>query len=312
MAGSDMNLAIERRRPFALEAPLGGFRPLDWLVAGYASAASLALLVGAVRGAPRALGWLLVDLAILAGLFLVVRLTRDSRSAALTFLRLSYGPFLLLVFFTQVEVIWPIFWRHPLDGLVAATEDSLFGRQPALTFAAVAPSTWLSELFCFAYLSYYFFLPAVALTLLFRRGYGAAERALFATTACFLSCYAFFWVFPSVGPHFWFPPHSGPQLYDGWLFDHLLFFLTSRGEIHGGAFPSSHIAVAVLLTVYVRREIPRLFPLLLTITILICPAVVYLRAHYALDALVGAPVGLFFARSAGLLETARRRARQAA
>ncbi|MBL0313388.1 MAG: phosphatase PAP2 family protein [Holophagaceae bacterium] len=128
--------------------------------------------------------------------------------------------------------------------------------------------------------------------MLFRRGYLAAERIVLSTSLCFFCCYGIFWLFPTVGPHYFFPPHLGPQLYDGYVFNHLLYFLTSGGEIRAGAFPSSHIAVALLLTLLTRREAPGLFLPLALITALMLPAVVYLRAHYLLDVPAGILVGL--------------------
>jgi len=149
----------------------------------------------------------------------------------------------------------------------------------------------LSEVFCFVYFAYFLYVPLM-LFAAWTKSYAAAERIVFATTLCFYVCYAFFWLLPTVAPHYWFPPHTGPRLYDGWVFNHVLFFLTSNGEIRGGAFPSSHIAVATLLTVYARRETPRLFPILAVITALLCPAVVYLGAHYFVDVPAGVAFGL--------------------
>jgi membrane-associated phospholipid phosphatase len=106
-----------------------------------------------------------------------------------------------------------------------------------------------------------------------------------------LLCYTFFWLLPTVGPHFWFPPGLGPVLYQGYCFNHLLFFFTSGGEIRGGAFPSSHIAVAVALTLFARIDTPRLFPAMAAITLLMLPGVVYLHAHYLLDVPAGLVVG---------------------
>jgi membrane-associated phospholipid phosphatase len=122
-----------------------------------------------------------------------------------------------------------------------------------------------------------------------------AERVMFATALCFCCCYALFWLFPVVGPHYWFAPHLGPQLYQGYLFNHLLFLFTSRGEVQAGAFPSSHIAVALLLTLQSRTIAPRLFPFMATVTALLCPAVVYLRAHYVVDVPAGILIGIAFA-----------------
>jgi membrane-associated phospholipid phosphatase len=124
------------------------------------------------------------------------------------------------------------------------------------------------------------------------RGYASAEKAVFAASACFFGCYTFFWLLPTVGPHYWFPPYAGPQLYGGYVFNHALFFLTGSGEIHGAAFPSSHIAVALLFTLYARRELKPLAWGLAVVTAIMLPAVVYLRAHYLLDVPFGILTGL--------------------
>jgi len=278
-------------RPFGLDRPLGSRRPLDLLTAGYALLTLPVLALGVVRGAPGCRGQALVSLAVLAGVPLLARLSRDTTSRPLTFLRLFCAPLLYWVFYHQVQTLWPVLRAAPLDGALAALEARLWGLQPSLAFQAALPQRWLSELFCFGYFAYYLFVPVVGLTALLTRGYRAAERILLATTGCFLGCYALFWLFPTVGPHYWFPPGRGPELYAGYLFNHLLFFFTGGGEIRGGAFPSSHIAVALLLTLLARRATPALFPALAVITALMLPGVVYLRAHYLLDVPAGLCVG---------------------
>lgn len=284
MAGSD--------RPFGLTAPLGTWRPLDRWVAGYALLTATILTAFALRGAPGAGRQALGSLGVLVLATLLGRWTRDTRNPILTILRLFYMPLFYTFFYRQIHALWPLFHRVPLDGYLAHLEWRLFGTQPSLAFQAAFPYRWLSEVFCFAYFSYYFFTPLVGLTALFRRGYLAAERILLATTICFLACYTFFWLVPTVAPHFWFAPHLGPQLYHGYVFNHLLFLFTANGEIPGGAFPSSHLAVAVLLTLWARRETPGLFPYLAVITTLMLPAVVYLGAHYLLDVPTGVLTGV--------------------
>lgn len=287
MAGSDL-----RPRPFGLQEPLGSWRPLDLTLVSYAVLASLVLLVGLARGFPGCGRQLLANAAVLAAALVAVQWSRNTRAWMPTLLRFCYVPLLYLVFYRQIETLWPILRAAPLDAGLAGLEGQLFHGQPSLAFRAAYPFPWLSEIFCFAYFAYYFFTPVVFLTILFRRGYLAAERIALATSLCFFSCYALFWLFPTVGPHYWFPPHQGPQLYDGYLFNHLLFFLTSSGEIRAGAFPSSHIAVALLLTLSVRRDAPRLFLPLALVTALMLPAVVYLRAHYLVDVPAGILTGL--------------------
>jgi len=283
MAGSE-------RRPFGLEGPLGSWRPLDRWVAGYALLTLPVLALGAARGLP----WraqTAVSLAALAAVTLLVRWTRDSASAVLTLLRLFCAPLLYWAFYHQIQTLWPVLRPLPLDGTLAALDLRLCGLQPSLALQPLLPQRWLSELFCFAYFAYYLFVPVACLTALATRGYLVAERMILATTGCFFACYTFFWLFPTVGPHFWFPPGLGPQLHPGYLFNHLLNAFTSGGEIRGGAFPSSHIAVAMLLTLLARRNAPALFPAMAVITALLLPGVVYLRAHYLVDVPAGLLVG---------------------
>jgi hypothetical protein len=287
MAGSE-----PRPRPFGLTAPLGPWRRLDRLLVGYALLSSMVLGVGLVRGAAGCERQLLANAAVLVAARLITGWSRDTSRLVPVLVRFCYVPVIYWVFYHQIETIWPILRAVPLDAGLARLEGRLFQGQPSLAFSAAFPFRWLSEIFCFAYFAYYFFMPVVFFTVLFRRGYLAAERIALATSLCFFSCYVLFWLFPTVAPHFWFPPHQGPQLYDGYVFNHLLYFLTSGGEIRGGAFPSSHIAVAVLLTLFARRNAPGLFAPLALITTLMLPAVVYLRAHYLLDVPAGILTGL--------------------
>ena len=284
MAGSE--------RPFALKGPLGFLRPLDRWAAGYAGFTGVVLADGALRGAPGCAREALVSLAALVAVLAMAWATRTTRRRVPTVLRLFLVPILFTSFYRQIATLWPLLWPGPLDGILAQWDAALFGVQPSQAFRAALPWRWLSELFCFAYVAYYFFTPVVGLTVLVRRGYLAAERILLSVTLCFFACYTFFWLLPTVAPHFWFPPHRGPQLYDGYVFNHLLFLFTSRGEIAGGAFPSSHLAVAVLYTLWARRSAPGLFPYLAVITGLMLPAVVYLGAHYAVDVPTGVLTGL--------------------
>jgi membrane-associated phospholipid phosphatase len=265
---------------------------LDLALVAYALLASLLLLVGLLRGVPGCGMQLLANAAVLAVALGITRWSRDTTAWLPTLLRFCYVPIFYLVFYRQIEIIWPILRAASLDAGLARLEWRLFHSQPSLAFRAAYPYPWLSELFCFAYFAYYFFTPVVFLTILVRRGYLAAERIALATSLCFFGCYTIFWLFPTVGPHYFFPPHLGPQLYDGYLFNHLLFLLTSSGEIRAGAFPSSHIAVALLMTLLARRGAPVLFLPLALITALMLPAVVYLRAHYLLDVPAGILTGL--------------------
>ena len=280
------------RLPFGLTEPLGGLRALDAVIGGYITLALFPLALGAARGVSGCGQQLLLDLALLAGLALVCLASRHSANRLLLLLRLAYGPLVFALLYRQTATIWPVLYEQPFDAWLVRGEEALWGGLPALAFAQHAPWPWLSELFCMAYYAYYFFTPAMLFAVLLTRGYLPAERVMFATALCFCTCYALFWLFPVLGPHYWFPPYTGPQPYQGYLFSHLLYVITSGGEVRAGAFPSSHIAVALVLTLQARRLAPRLFPFMVGVTALMIPAVVYLRAHYLIDVPAGILVGL--------------------
>ncbi len=286
MAGSET-----ARFPFGLSEPLGVLRPLDAVIGGYLVVATVPLALGAAGGLPGCAKQLLVNLAALAGLALVCFVSRRSQWWFLVLLRLSYGPLLYAVLYRQTATIWPVLYEQPFDPWLVRIENLLWGTQPSVAFAQHAPWRWLSELFSSAYYAYYFFTPAMLFTVVLTRGYATAERVIFTATLCFCVCYTLFWLFPTVAPHYWFPPGTGPQLYQGYVFNHLLFLFTSSGEVPAGAFPSSHLAVATVLTIQAHRFAPRLFPFMLAVTVLMCPAVVYLRAHYAVDVPTGILMG---------------------
>lgn len=316
MAGSEKATC-----PFGLTRGPGAFQPLDAVTVAYAAFSALVLTVGAAQGLKGCRERALANLAIVVLVPLFCRWTRRTKSRLLLFLRLAYVPSLFYHFFSQVEVIWPIFQAHVFDHHLVAAEQWLFGFQPSLEFQKAvynltAVETWSSgtqpppgspqpvlwrlvgEVFCLAYFLYYCYTLILGVAFLARRGYAAAERMIFAAAICFFTCFTFFWFYPVAAPQFWFPPYEGPLLYPGYAANHVLFFFTSRGEIYAGAFPSSHIAVAVLLTIYCRREARWLFPYLLACTGLICGAVVFLRAHYFVDIPPGILVGVLFSRLA--------------
>jgi hypothetical protein len=287
MAGSDPDLW-----PFGLKQPLGAVRPLDAVLGAYLGLAALVLARGAAHGVPGSASQLVLDLASLGGLALICALSRRSASRPLALMRLAYAPLLFTPLYRQTAAIWPVLHPQSFDSWVAQAEQALWGGQPSPAFAQQAPWPWLSELFCLAYVAYYLFVPAMLLIPLFTRGYEAAEEAMFAATLCFCTCYTLFWLFPTIGPLYWFPPHAGPQLYHGYVFNHLLYLITSLGEVPAGAFPSSHIAVAILLTTHARRLTPRLFPIMVAVTVVMCPAVVYVKAHYLIDVPAGGLLSL--------------------
>src|SRR5213080_2402447 len=113
----------------------------------------------------------------------------------------------------------------------------------------------------------------------------AARRTIFAVMITFYLCYVVFLFFPVAGPRYAFDlAHNRatgvwPARATQWLLD--------RGDSWGAAFPSSHVAAAVVAAVCALRYWRRLGLVLAPFTIGLVLSVVYGQFHYAVDAVAG-------------------------
>jgi membrane-associated phospholipid phosphatase len=128
----------------------------------------------------------------------------------------------------------------------------------------------------------------------------AARRAMFALTCTFFACYLVFILFPVAGPRYLFDlPHNaasnvGPARLVQWVLDH--------GDAWGAAFPSSHVAAAVVATGMAYLSWRPLGLVLLPLTAGLVLSVVYGQFHYGVDALTGLIVAAVVLAAVGLRE----------
>ncbi len=197
-----------------------------------------------------------------------------------------------------------------LDHVFASWEQALFGFQPALVFSKVMSNAVFSELMCLGYYSYYPMMAIVAFGVLLTR-HAAFERVVTIILGAFFIHYVIFIFLPVGGPQFYYEAVGMdkiaqgifPNLHD--YFNHQQVRMTCPGYAEGmfyalveqahqagerpiAAFPSSHVSVCVVLmmtTWFFRMR--KLFWVLLPFATLLCLSTVYIRAHYAIDALAG-------------------------
>lgn len=186
------------------------------------------------------------------------------------------------------------------DALVQRWEQALFSGQPSVEWIRAFPSPGWSAVMHAAYLSYYAILPGAALPLWLSGRRAAARRTLLLMVVTFYVCYALFFVFPVAGPRYLFPPAANAAS----AVPIAVFAnrLVAGGSAWGTAFPSSHVAVALVAAVCAWRAWRPLGALLVPAAALLAPATVYGQFHYAVDALAGALVGglvLIVGRRAG-------------
>ncbi len=232
------------------------------------------------------------------------------------FLRWWYPTLLFVFCFKAIgEMIHLI---HPgfLDPIMVTTDRALFGRM-LTPWMQQAANPWLTELMYFCYTSFYLFIPGVGVPLYLRWRRDRTDTALLdfrqfitAVVLVFYFCYLHFLLTPVGGPVF-FQGYPGPVLelaggpitsFEQWLFGH--------GTIVGGAFPSSHVAVAIVVAIFaVRfRVAPRFWaPLSVGLAI----STIYTGYHYGIDVIYGMVVAVaVVAVIPGLLRRFDRRFRE--
>lgn len=206
-----------------------------------------------------------------------------------------------------------------LDHVFASLEQQLFGFQPSLLFSQAYSSRVVSELMYMGYFSYYLFF-VVTLGIVFVKQFRNVERVAFMIFAGFYLCYVIYLLMPVTGPQYYylavgmdeiahgnfpdvghyFRDHMEALTSPGWsggVFYNLVQCAHQAGERPTAAFPSSHVAIAMLvMLITTKLRMWRWLIILAIPFIFLCLSTVYIYAHYAIDAIAGLIFGtlLFF------------------
>lgn len=252
------------------------------LIAAYL-AATLWPLIAYARAARDATP-LVVHATLLAAALLLLRSPTPMLRRVRELLPLALGGYL------YVELRWLIAGagRPHADGMVQRWEHLLFPSNPAATWAPGLPNVALSELLHFAYASYYVLvlLPPIVLYLRGRRE--AYASTMLALVIVYIVCFVSYLALPVDGPRYLVGPARAPE---GPIREFVLRLLAA-GSSRGTAFPSSHIAAAVVASLAALRFQPRLGALVAALTVGLALGTVYGGFHYAVDGLAGVAVGL--------------------
>jgi len=174
------------------------------------------------------------------------------------------------------------------DALVQGWERAIFGRQLSLAWVRAFPAPAWSTLMHAAYLSYYAILAAAPLGLWVKGRRQAARRSILLVMTAFYVCYAVFLFFPVAGPRYLFPPATNAAT--AVPVAALVRSLLQAFSAWGTAFPSSHVAAALVAAVSAWRGWRPLGAVLVPAALLLALSTVYGQFHYAVDAVAGAAV----------------------
>jgi membrane-associated phospholipid phosphatase len=172
-------------------------------------------------------------------------------------------------------------------------EAWLFSVPPTVWLGQFA-TPWLTELLEFGYFSYYLLMIIVG-GALYRIGNRLAfARLMSASVLAYVICYMMFIAIPMEGPRHTLRALHTVELTGG-PFHWAVSTLQSNAGVHGNAFPSAHVANAlvclIMALVYVRSLGLALIPPIF----LLCVGAIYDRYHYFSDVIAGAMLGLVVA-----------------
>jgi membrane-associated phospholipid phosphatase len=187
--------------------------------------------------------------------------------------------------------------------VIPALEERLFAGQPSVYLSERLDSVVLSEWLHFCYLSYLVMIPGVAAYWYATSRRVAFHELLWLLATTMFGCYLFFMLFPVDSPYYRMPRLGAP--FAGHFFFDLVHAISDRGGARGGAFPSAHVAGAVVVWLVVWRHQRRLALALVPIVVGLMVATVYGRFHYVLDAVAGIIVGASVVATAGPTAVAR-------
>ena len=230
------------------------------------------------------MAWLLVNCICLIVLGLLVR--NRQHSPTWEFLHDWYPVVMFVVCFEEVSHLSFLLRNAWQDYHLLQFEAWLFPVPPTVWLGHMG-SPLVTELMELGYFSYFVLFLIVGGVLHRRRDKRAFRQLTDATVLSYLICYTVFVLFPTQGPAFTLATQHNFQLPGGGPFHWAVILIQANAGVHGNAFPSAHVAGAVVALILAWRHAPKLGFWLTPLLILLCLAAVYDRYHYLSDVLAG-------------------------
>jgi len=177
------------------------------------------------------------------------------------------------------------------DPILLALEEHLFGTLPNLWIQTLV-NPFLTEFMQISYSIYWITIPLGAAVFYFNNRLDLFEYLLHYVTIAFFLSYLIFIFFPVAGPRFFLADQLTVKYEGLFITDYLRGFIKQSGY-RGGAFPSSHVGVAVTILTFLWHFKPQVAKkLFLPLVIALSLATVYGQYHYVVDVIAGLFMGL--------------------
>lgn len=179
-------------------------------------------------------------------------------------------------------------WVSPIqqDPVLIKLDLALIGTHPTVWLERFI-HPWLTEILTWAYSSYYFLPPTLAVALYLRRSAADFDRAVFGLVLAFYLSYVGYFLVPAIGPRFTLTHLQNAELPGVFMADSIRETLNVLEQFKQDAFPSGHTAVVLVVLFYARQFVPALFWVFLPVVVALIFSTVYLRYHYVVDVVAG-------------------------
>ncbi|MDD5772310.1 MAG: phosphatase PAP2 family protein [bacterium] len=226
--------------------------------------------------------FILAHLFVIAAIFLLIYLFEKKQdSKIIRFFRFWYPAVLYTFLYEETGRLNHIIYKENLDVFFQNIEFSVFRSQPSIWLSEKFSYLWLKEIFQFFYFSYYLLIPVLGLILYFK-DLKKFQHFIFVTSFTFYFCYLIYIFLPVVGPLIFELPKM-----EGVVFVPLMNFIYAYAEKPGAAFPSSHVAVALIIVFFSYKYNRKYFYFFMIDVIFLAIATVYGGYHYVIDVFAG-------------------------
>jgi membrane-associated phospholipid phosphatase len=184
---------------------------------------------------------------------------------------------LLLMFFDS-------YWGTEI---IIRWDKIIFGVHPTVWMQRLY-QPWLDEIMNFIYAAYYTFFLLIPLYFYARKRKQEAFAIYSFATFSYLTNYVFFFLMPALGPKtIPFLQQLQVKEHTGYLFTALNRIIQAGGGVAGAAFPSSHVAGALVWMLAGWRYSKKVGIISAPISLTIGVSTVYMNLHHALDPIAG-------------------------
>src|SRR5262249_3680046 len=245
---------------------------------------STALILVRHQNIPRWATLLSIHFGLIAMIF-ALALARDRHVRVLSLFSHWYPTLLFLFFFEEIGLIVHAIFPGWFDEYLIKADYAMFGVHPTVWIERFS-GYWLNEYMQLVYTSYFLLTIGLGAYLWVRNRREDFAVFIASTCAAYYLCYVIFVLFPIESPYHTLRHLQQSELAGGPV-TAFINLIEKHGRVHGGAFPSAHVAGSMVALISAWRYARRIGYLLTPLALSICVATVYGRYHYLMDVFAG-------------------------